>query len=246
MRNLDISFIEQSLDLKNDELVVLGGRPGMGKTLFVLSLLNNSSKKACYISLCESSEEIAFKEDKMNISPDNKKYKSTFLDRPSLIELLELIVSQKENFDYFVIDDMSGLSENVNPLFCKDKNYQFVLRYLKLVAKSLVKNIILVSPLHKRIVKELSFNYYSFRENFIDHIIIIDRPAYHNRKYKLYESFYELYEPFEDDDAFLHISKTKLLKKRNEFKLKYKYPFWSFPKKKVDKWDVPFNDIAPF
>lgn len=237
MRNLDISFLKGILNLKNDELVVLGGWPGMGKTSFVLNLLVNSSTKGCYISLCESSEEIAYREEKMNIYANHDKYKSICMDRPSILELLELIVSQKDNFDYFVIDDMRGLSEDVNPLFSEDKNYQFVVRHLKLVAKSLCSTIILVSPFDKKIGDVFDSSRFARKEKYIDHIIIINRPAYYGIRI---DQFHGL---LEDEDAFLYVSKTKTPRRTGiDLRLKFNYPFWSFPEKKVDKED----DIVPF
>ncbi len=76
--NLNISYIKQILSLKNGELVVLGRRGRREKTSFVLSLLRNSSEKACFISLHESSEEIAYKEDNMNKYPYPKKTMNPF------------------------------------------------------------------------------------------------------------------------------------------------------------------------
>lgn len=231
--NLDILFIEKKLNLKSDELIVLGGRPGMGKTLFALSLMNNSPKKGCFLALCESSEEIAYKEEKMNIKSSQKNYVSICIELPSLIELMELIVAQKDKFDYFVIDDMGELNEDINPLFSKDKNYQFVLRHLKLLAKTLNKNIILISQIDEIIevrYKEngyFPFSYYASREKFIDHILIIYRPTY----YKIEVN--EIGEVFEDNDGLLYFAKTKLKNSVEEVKLKFNRPVWSFPENEL-------------
>lgn len=232
--DLNISSIKKILNLKNDELVVLGVPRGMGKTSFVLSLLKNSSTNGCFISLCESPEEIASKEEKMNIHPYLKKYESICIDRPSLLELLELIVSQNDTCDYFVIDDMSGLNEDVNPLFSDDKNYQFVLRHLKLLAQALCTNIILVSQLDKRIDNVFDSRRYARKEKFIDHIMIIHHPAYYHIETN------EFNEPFEDDDAFLYISKTNLKGNMLDIRLKFNYPWWTYPQKKVRDEIVPF------
>src|SRR5690606_33321022 len=131
---------------------------------------------------------------------------------------------------YFVIDDMGELNEDINPLFSKDKNYQFVLRSLKLLAKSLNKNIILISQLDRRIEVRANedgytfpfpFSYYARREKFIDHILIIHRPAYYNIKKNEFE------EVFEFNDGLLYFAKTKFFKNLGEeVKLKFNYPVW--------------------
>jgi len=221
---LDISFIEKTLNLKNDELVVLGGRPSMGKTSFALNMLNNSSKRGCFIELWESPEEISSKEEKMKIKDSQKNYETICMERPSLIELIELIVDQKDKVDYFVIDDMSGLNEAINPLFSKDKNYQFVLRYLKLIAKGLKKNIFLFSQL-SRIVENgnfFNFIYYAIREKYIDHILTILRPAYY-----VIEVDPNTGLEFERNAAFLFVAKTKLRKNSGKINMKFDYPIWS-------------------
>lgn len=233
--NFDLSYIKQILSLKNGELIVLGGRRRREKTSFVLSLLRNSSEKACFISLHESSEEIAYKEDKMNRYPYPKKnYESICIERPSLIELMELIVSQKDKFDYFVIDDLSGLEEDVNPLFSEDKNYQLVLRHLRVLTKSLSTNIILASSLDIRVDDGFNFRTYSRKEKFIDHILIIHHPAYYHIKIDLYN------EPIMEDDAFLIVTKTKLSRAHHDIRLKFNYPLWFFPGKKDQAESVPF------
>jgi len=237
--NLDLSFIEQNTNLDSGELIVLGGRPGMGKTSFIMNLLSNSSRKVCFISLSESSEEIAYKKERMNIYPDSKKnYDTICIDRPPLIELLELIVAQKGNFQYFVIDDLRSLEEDVNPLFSEHKNYQLVLRHLKVLAKSLHTNIILVSLLDKRVEDGFPFRFYSSKEKYIDHLLIIHRPACYPIQINKFN------DPIEYDDAFLYITKTKLLKDCDDFRLKFKYPLWYFPGGKyLDKNE---NNIVPF
>lgn len=222
--SLDLTFIKNRLSLKNDELIILGGRPGMGKTLFAISLLNNSLQKGCFISLCDSDEEIFYKLEKMNINSSQSNFDSICMEQPSLLELMELIVLQKDKFDYFVIDDMSGLNEEIEPLFNHNKNYQFIFRHLKLLAKSIGKMIILLSQLD-RIVEEKPhtnrYNIISWKEKYIDHILIIYRSDY-------YKNIDKKNTIAGISNALLYVAKTKLEKNLiEEVKLNFKYPIWS-------------------
>jgi replicative DNA helicase len=221
---LDFTFIKNKLNLKNDELIILGGRPGMGKTLFAINLLNNSSQKGCFISLCDSDEEIFYKLEKMNIISSQSNFDSICMEQPTLLELMELVVLQKDKFDYFVIDDMSGLNEEIERLFNHNKNYQFVFRHLKLLAKSIGKTIILLSQLDTIVEEKTHTNRYniiSWKEKYIDHILIIYRSDY-------YKDIDKKNNIRGISNALLYVAKTKLEKNSiEEVKLNFKYPFWS-------------------
>jgi len=113
-----------------------------------------------------------------------------------------------------------------------------VLRHLKVLAKSLHTNIILVSSLDKRVEDGFPFRLYSSKEKYIDHLLIIHRPAYYHIQTN------EFNDPIEYDDAFLYITRTKLLKGCDDFRLKFKYPLWYFPG--IKYLDKDENNIVPF
>lgn len=224
MKNLKFGFshIDDENILDKSDLLVIGGRPGMGKTSLVLNIIiRNKKAKGLYISLKETEYKILdkiknIKSVQKTMYPlkeleveqlEMEEIQMICLENPKFIELVELIVSNKNEYDYFVLDELTEIDGKINPLFSKNKNYYKIIRHLKALANALDKNIILLSNLNKKIEKKgkkkFNYLYYGNQEKYIDYLMVIHRPDY----YGIYKNKFN--EEYSDGECTLYFAKSK-------------------------------------
>lgn len=192
------SNIDNIISFNSDDLIVIGGRPAMGKTSFALNLLlHNGTSRGCYFSLNDTQDKLEQKIIKidnpsllslhlkeLNIETYSEgNFEVIFLDQPKLIDIIEIIVNKKDDFDFFIIDELTYIDKDITPIFSTSKNYQNILKQLKSLAKVITKNIILLSNID-RIIEEVeenkfAFSYYAKKEKYVDNMIILHRPEYY-------------------------------------------------------------------
>ena len=217
---LGYPHIDKYISFKKSDFIVIGGAIGMGKTTLALNILKRNESKGCYISLSETKEKLERKLEIMDKANDLMKslkklgiesFKNNaanlfFLEFPSLLELVELIVSKKNEFDYFIVNGLTRIDNNINPLFSENKNYHNILRHLKALCIALNKNIILLSNLDSEKIEEekrFAYHYYGRKEKYIDYLITIHREDYYRGV------FDDLEDLKKDNKAVLTIVKSK-------------------------------------
>ena len=181
-------IIDRDMPVSATDLICIASRPEMGCTMFALNIMQRSyESKGCFISLIDTKRQL---KSKIDIITKNESFYNNkdpyqfkgidfkFLELPTILELIEFIVSISNDYDYFVIDRLSYINLDTNPIFSKNKNYQEVVRHLKSACALMKKNIILLSEISHEIEdgSEFSFYYYGIREKYFDHIITIARP----------------------------------------------------------------------
>ena len=225
-------ILNENIKLEKSELIIIGSRPAVGKLQFVLNILEYGQNNGCFISLNKTKKEVEKiqnnirKNDKLikqlenvGIQTAQNNYIVKYFELPTLVELCELIVQVKDEFDYFIIDQMVWIDEDTNPLFSKEKNYQNILRHLKVLANVLNKNIILVSSIHHIVEYKNSFNftYHGIREKHVDYLFVLHRPSYYGLT-----SFW-MYDNVASDDVFFCIAKSKDTHDETHFRLTYNF-----------------------
>lgn len=149
--------IDKYLSFDNNDLIILTSLNQLRIDL-TLNIVSRNNTKCCYISTQKKQhilKEKVVKIEKANsivdVFEDDLQFTSNtdfiYLEIPTIVELIEEIVKEKDNCDYFVIDGLIFINEYTNPLFSSNKNYQSVLRHLKAVAELIEKPIVLLSAL---------------------------------------------------------------------------------------------------
>jgi len=217
--------IDEQITFDNDDLIVIASHPEMRTEVFALNIMKrNNDTKGCFFSLITPQKKL-----EITLSKINKCYKLSaglsflgieelkgnfdchYLHLPTTLELLETIVNLKNDYDYFVIDSLTFIDTNLKPVFSKDKNYQSLLRHLKIVAKTINKPIILLSSFSVEMDDyPVILYYYGIGEEYIDYIFTFYIPDYYN----LLE---------EDTEVIIDIVKTKTAIKETEISLIYDY-----------------------
>jgi replicative DNA helicase len=215
--------LDQHLDIEPTDLIVFAGRPANGYNSFAQNiLLRSKGKRVCYISLTDTKEKIQAKiieiknkyESNITLTPIldneivcNEDYEIHYLERENLQVIIEFIINRKNDFDYFVIDEMCAINNQKKPLFSNDKSYFKVLKALKYLCKAIDKNIILLSALHKKVENKegtkFKFHEYGIKEKHIDYLFVLHKPSF----YGLHKDIFG--NSCEDREAFIYLVKTK-------------------------------------
>lgn len=247
MNNLIFGFedIDNDIKLDNTDLILIGGRPAMGKTSFVLNLmLRNENSKGLFISLCETEYKIRSRIKKINtvskilpflevfgisqLKDDSNNLDIANFEFPRLLSIIELIADKKDQYDYFIIDDITQIEERINPLFNENKNYQYVFRLLKSVSKAIGKNIIILSNIDRIVEEEnngigkFNFGYYGHREKILDYIVVLHRPEYYNIEENMYG------EKYDEGETLVCFAKNKKRYPRPEYSILFNRDFLYF------------------
>lgn len=220
-----IERIDNNIKLDSTDLILIGGRPTMGKTSFALNLmLKNENLKGLFISLSETEYKIKSRIEKL---------KSLFLEAfgihpkadidienfefPELLNIIELIVDKKNQYDYFVIDQLTEIGDKINPVFSDNKNYEYIFKLLKSVSKAINKNIIILSNIDRKVeennngIDRFNFYYYGSREKILDYIVILHRPEYYFIKENEYGKKYE------ENETIIYFAKNKKINYPGEY-----------------------------
>lgn len=239
------NYIDKHLSFKNTDFIVMAQRPGMGFEHLLLNTSIRTNDSICYICTELKNEKIKFYLEKIK---DNYKQINSFhsfvnsrnntsknlkiisLELPTTIELIEFIVKHKKHFDYFIVDNLNFIDKDVNQLFNEDKNYQNILRQLKVLSELLKKNIILLTDIDYDIernkkYKTTKFGYYNTlacKEKYVDYLITLFRPEYYGLKNNIFKEEYEM------GYAFLNVAKTKKNLSQYEFSLTYEESLFTF------------------
>lgn len=239
MKQFELGYyrLDQHLSIEPSDLIVFAGRPANEYNSFAQNiLLRSEGKRVCYISLTVTKEKIQSKINKIKktyqvpitlipiIDNDiicNEDYEIHYLERETLQTIIEFIIDRKNDFDYFIIDEMCGINNHTKPLFSNDKTYFKILRALKYLCKSIDKNIILLSRLHKKVENKEStkfkFHKYGVKEKYIDYLFVMHRPYYYN----LHEDIFG--NSCKEKEAFIYLIKQKKQVKTQLLKLEFNY-----------------------
>ena len=240
MDNFRFGFdhIDNNLQFTNTDFIVLGQVAGMGFELLLLNSFFRVDSSICYI--CTENKqyhlESNFKYLKKSFTDETSIYylggnekltlnhsKIYSLELPTIIELIEFIYQRETYFDYFIIDNLSYIGNNTNNLFNPDKNYQIILRHLKILNSSLKKNIVVLANFDQAILKNQNLNkgkygyyhHYASKEKYIDYLITLYRPEYYGLKKNVYKKKYK------KGYTLLNIGKTKQHLSKYEYSLIY-------------------------
>lgn len=239
------NHIDKHLSFKSTDFIVLAQRPGMGFENLLLNASIRTYDSICYICTELKEEKIKFYHKKIksnykqiesfNFLVDERNNKSknlkiVSLELPNTIELIEFIMKNKSDFNYFIIDNLSFIDKKINQLFNEDKNYQNILRHLKVLSILIKKNIILLADIDYNVernkkYKTAKFGYYNSlacKEKYIDYLITLFRPQYYGMKTNIFEEEYEM------GYTFLNVAKTKRNLSQYEFSLTYEESLFTF------------------
>src|SRR5690606_35967806 len=152
-----------------------------------LNILRNSPQKGVLIYMEGSDRGLSYLLEKTHTNISSPNVNIVRKELPSLLELMEKIVELKDEYDYFIIDEMTQIYDPkmINRLFHKKKNYQYILRSLMLLSKALNKNIILLSYLDTIVEKgktRFNYTYHANGEKYVDHIFVLHQPSDYGEK----------------------------------------------------------------
>lgn len=180
--------IDKYLNFDSNDLILLTSLNQI-KTDLALNIISRNKAKCCYISTNKTSHQIQHilqKIKKANSMVDvieevecNKSSNFVYLEIPTIIEIVEEIVNQKDNCDYFIIDELTYIKDFHYRICSSKKEYQFVLQLLKEIIKLMNKPIVLLSQIDN-VVRDNnnSFNYYYYlsREKYLDYALVLHYP----------------------------------------------------------------------
>jgi replicative DNA helicase len=218
---------------QNGQLIILAGRPAIGKTRFALSIVRNlivsTDKRIAIFSLAETAKRITkfILRDDLDNTDENTVIAPIYIDDNSSISVLELmesasIIKHEKNIDLIIIDYLQLFTDfEINPTDNSKKDFENTIRLLKILAKSLNIPILVLSTLSKK-VEERGLSYIPFLNDLNDYGNIT---RYADLVLALYNNQYYGIETDEDgestkDQAIIYIQQNRnsLL---GEIKLKY-------------------------
>ncbi len=170
-------------------LTLITGRPKMGSTCLVLSLLEINNKKPLFLNL----NTIDLIDDSSGREQHQKQANTHFLKERCIDNIIEFILnrSEHEHFDIIVIDNINSIAnKNIRLLTPKSRYLEKKIRRLKQLALAMRVPIFVIG-IGSRKLDQMCYTGFSelaLFENRYDTIIIPYRWEYYG-EHNLYQSF---------------------------------------------------------
>lgn len=203
-----IKDLDEIIELKKGELIVIAARPNMGKSTFVLNIASHialEEKKSVLLFNLEDSRETIInklminnsmiKVDKFKLYDKYKKNIYIASNTPYLIDdicIESRKLKEEKNIDAIIIDYIQLVQFDKKKLLSRDNEITEILRKLKVLAKVLDVLIIVTSQLSRRcetrddkrpIMVDFSNSKYGIL-TYANKILFLYRDSYYNKENK--------------------------------------------------------------
>ena len=185
------------------ELIVISGRPAMGKTALGLSMLTNekTTTRFLYLSLQETIHQLnprfkkmtgwttgdgplcCYEDNTAAYDTEHKRHVILYKECPSMLDIQESISNQDiRSFDVVIIDSLYQIGKKPKTLFGK-KNHNSIFRQLKSIAKLILRPIIVLAGaeriIEKKPLKGIPFQKLYSRIKYVDFLYHLYRWEYY-------------------------------------------------------------------
>ena len=248
------------------ELILIGGRPAMGKTSLALDLLLNhhDGKNLVFLQLENNSNDTFQRIDskskhleyeiKVTVNDLVPNYSEVevgisdhvivHLEKPSMLEIFEVLTPILENRDIhgIIIDSLNYIRPHVIALE-NSKKEKKALRYLKVIAQLFKQPVFVFSGIHRKVEKsrkfEMALGMYGSQTAIVDWSLMLFRWSYYGIEENI--NGHEVGE----EDAKLVIAKSSRLVREYNPRLLFDYSSASFTSQENSWYDYLEENTPP-